>query len=289
MTALMDNALWVYMGVANKARQPLDHFSHFASKRWAPNEPKSLARLVWGTAVEIEQELLVLLQECNWEDEFDSCTLDLRPQLITFTFKLVLMYATEYDRRILKKLGSYPLKLLLLAKTPAHDPCPERAALCQELLEYPEANLHITALKVLTIFHGEISACADNSGRISTAVYAPFRLLAVSWQGDVQEIEGINNMIQMVCTRSPHIKLPLVDARVANRKSVVSSIYGKRISDVKWSVMQPVVDCILDDACDHIHAVNDVFMCDPNRFTPPLPAEGISAASMRDIGTGVYM
>eukprot|EP00969_Alexandrium_andersonii_P008258 359359-Alexandrium_andersonii.AAC.1 len=54
------------------------------------------------------------------------------------------------------------------------------------------------------------------------------------WRADVQEIEGVNNMVQLACKVAPGISLALLDAGVALRKNFG---YGSRASKVyTWSV-----------------------------------------------------
>ena len=55
-------------------------------------------------------------------------------------------------------------------------------------------------------------------GAISVPLYTLMRLVACEWSGGMQEVEGINSIVQKVASRAPRISLALLDARVAARK-----------------------------------------------------------------------
>eukprot|EP00972_Heterocapsa_arctica_P113836 16439368-Heterocapsa_arctica.AAC.1 len=56
----------------------------------------------------------------------------------------------------------------------------------------------------------------QDTGKCPLSLYVPLRLLACEWKADVQELEGVNNMVAMACAIAPGISLALLDARVAN-------------------------------------------------------------------------
>ena len=69
------------------------------------------------------------------------------------------------------------------------------------------------------------------------------------WRGDVQEIEGINNMVQMWWKIAPRMSDPLMDARVGNRKDFGLGSKATRVN--RWSSVEPLVEQILDDAVQY--------------------------------------
>ena len=66
----------------------------------------------------------------------------------------------------------------------------------------------------------------------------------------MQELEGVNGILQKIATRAPRISLGLLDARVAVRKYLGMGCAGQ---PSKWSAVQDVVHAAVEEACEHIY------------------------------------
>eukprot|EP00959_Pyramimonas_sp_CCMP1952_P077781 1625901-Pyramimonas_sp.AAC.1 len=127
-------------------------------------------------------------------------------------------------------------------------------------------NLHITAAKVVHMFQAEIRE-ASRTGVLSMRVWMPLYLASVFWRGDTQEIEGVNNLLQTVVRRAPSIGLPLLDARVAIRKTACLGVRG---ASLKWTDVAPRVNAAIAEAIDHASEIDSVLNM-PFRFSVPDP------------------
>ena len=86
-------------------------------------------------------------------------------------------------------------------------------------------------------------------------------LLARMTPCDVQEVEGMNNLIKASVRTSPHISLPLLSARVVSAKEVGVKAGQK----VKWSIVKPHFDSVLNEAVHSAHFASEV-LNRPGRF-----------------------
>jgi hypothetical protein len=144
---------------------------------------------------------------------------------------------------------------------------------CTPINVYAHLNIYIYVCRRL--FHDEIKAGADD-GRCANTLYSMMRLVAIHWCPEMQEVEGINGVLQRVATRAPHISLCLLDARVAVRKTMGM---GYASQPKKWSDVQEHVLATVGDACEHADQTDDV-LGDATRWsrteaaaTMPLPAQ----------------
>ncbi len=101
-------------------------------------------------------------------------------------------------------------------------------------------------------------------------LYLLVNIICCSWAPDVQEIEGVNNIIQSVCRRAPGIRLPLLDARVSVRKCV--GLGSRATKDLKFSAIADKLATLVDEAVDHADGVDDV-LSNLQRWKPALPAK----------------
>ena len=72
------------------------------------------------------------------------------------------------------------------------------------------------------------------------------RLLRVMLKGDNAECEGVNSVVRDETTRSPHISLELLAARVALKRQLSLGSSSK-----KWSVIKPLATAIADKCASH--------------------------------------
>ena len=73
----------------------------------------------------------------------------------------------------------------------------------------------------------DLIRCVADEGRVGSALYCLMKFVANLWLGDIQELEGIMNMIKLELKRSPSIGTELLDARVANRKAYLQSVRAR--------------------------------------------------------------
>ena len=79
-------------------------------------------------------------------------------------------------------------------------------------------------------------------------------LVTTTWKMDVQEIEGVNNLLQSVARKCPNISLALLDARVALRKLL--GLGSRDTARLKWSLVAPTIDDIMLKATHHVKAAD---------------------------------
>ena len=219
MKGIQCEVCWRLMQLTQKCRRPLDGFSHFLAKRRDPETPLNLARLVWGKIDVFTAELAALTQPEGWEELLEDVPLAEVRMWQTVINKITFKNVVAFDIRIAQKIKGYPHKLLLLAKSAHTKVCESRRVLCQTLMSTSNDLLHITALKVKCCFAAELTHCAQ-FGTLCLDLWVIIWSICVRWCPDVQEIEGVNNIIQQLCNTCPHIALPLVDARVALTKQI---------------------------------------------------------------------
>ena len=284
MKGIKCEVFWRLMELTQICRKPLDGFSHFVAKRRDPETPSNLARLVWGKIDVFTAELAKLTRPDAWGDFLDDVPLAEVRMWQTVINKITFKHLVAFDLRIAQKIKGYPHKLLLLAKSPHTTVCESRRMLCQTLMSTSNDLLHITALKVKWCFAAELTHSAQ-FGTLCLDLWVIIWSICVSWRPDVQEIEGVNNVIQQLCNKCPHIALPLVDARVALCKQIglgsrcltVVLPYlltyqlnkqqnrARQSADVKWSTLQPAFDEMLEDAVQFSPDVPSV-LGTPGRF-----------------------
>ena len=109
-----------------------------------------------------------------------------------------------------------------------------------------DATLHITALKVKSCFYKDICICAT-TGTICAALYTIIRVLVLHWNGDVQEIEGINSIIKSICTLCPRVSLAVLDARIGTLKQLG---LGRKDVEYKWAGIKERYSEVYDEALE---------------------------------------
>jgi len=111
-----------------------------------------------------------------------------------------------------------------------------------------------------------MQACADGDGAVSPLLYKPLRMVAETWRGEQQEVEGMANMIQMAVKQCPNIQQPLIDARVGTRKA--ARLGSRKDARKKWSDLKGTFESLLDDAVSHHRCAGEV-MAKLDRFGVP--------------------
>ena len=103
---------------------------------------------------------------------------------------------------------------------------------------------------------------------MSRRLWCLVRAIACTWQGDSQEVEGLNSMLQAIVQASAAIKLPLLDARLGIRKTSKLGQRGKQ--HTKWSSIAALCEALIEEALKHLAAVPAI-LATPGRFAKPNP------------------
>ena len=195
--------------------------------------------------------------------------------------RLAVRVLTDYDRRIIGRVETDPIRLLLLVKSKPNRVCPERQCLADEPVSTTPLRLHITARKLMILFGPELRNTAS-TGILCGRLYCLMMFVAVHWKADTQEIEGMNNMVQALRRQNPHISLVALDARLALRKLFGGG--GKKGDRIlKWSAVKDYVEEILDVA---VECWEDSFdICRPERFETPAPSPIVNTTNGRPTAT----
>ena len=156
--------------------------------------PTSLARLVWGKVEQVAAELLALTTAAAWEELLEDIPAQYVSPVESLIASLTLTYLADFDRRVLSPLRSYPHSLLWFAKGDPSTPDIDRQTRALALLSEDASKLHITALKLRTLFFDELQACAA-TGVVPMQLYTTLFVVACVWRCDVQDMEGVNNIL----------------------------------------------------------------------------------------------
>ena len=175
--------------------------------------------------------------------------------------KLSCSQAADYDHRIMSRVKGFsaPAQLLALVKESAGIVCPVRRDLCRRLLQADAKDLHLTVLKLRTVFYKEVQDCAA-SGTLAMPLYGLLRSVASAWRPDSQDIESINSMIKFERKRSPHISLSLLDARVGNRRHLGFGSNALCKHQRKWSLAKDACEAVLQEALQYYNLHSTVFV-----------------------------
>ena len=129
-----------------------------------------------------------------------------------------LQVLADYDRRIISRVSSMSCKVLLLGKAMNNECCEERIGVASEIIRTDDEELPLVVRKIKLMFRSDLELAAG-TGLLALPLFVIMRIIAQRWRGDVQAIEGINNIIKSITTLCPGIEMNLLDARVASRKN----------------------------------------------------------------------
>ena len=272
VSAIHDKVFWLMVVITQKLTGPLDHFAHYLAKKCASFEVKPLARIVWYKSAVFSADLNCLVYNDTWP-EWTELMVDGDDELLSVAqnvaYKLACRNQADYESRITSRCKSDPLRLLNLCKQERSASCDLRRNICNELLGRSDDKLHPAAMKLKWLFHDDIEECA-RTGQLHSPLHSFIRLVACRWVADVQEIEGIHNIIQSICRRAPSISLPLLDARVGLRKAL--GLGNRAAKNIKWSQVMPVFDQLVEDGIAHFDGVPDV-LANLSRWSRPIAAQ----------------
>ena len=176
----------------------------------------------------------------------------------------VVSQAADFDRRVRKKVTRLPWTLLWLGKEKPDKVCEQRRRVAQELLDTPNGQLHLNAAKTNILFGNEIEhAAATGTLRTNSQLWLYYRSLAAIMQCEIEEIEGVNKLIQNQSKKAP-LKQSLLNARVGITKEL--GLGAKSSAWTKWSGLSGVFNIVAQEAVDHISLADEV-LGDANRFS----------------------
>jgi len=253
---------------------------HYLMQSRSPGQPANLACLVWEGNDRIAEHIQSMTSPAYWQDVLAHCPAGRLLEARAVIRSAVLFVIGEFDRRFTQRLRRSPYNLLTLANEPCHVECERRRDVAGQLLSAPDFALHITARKVKAQFNDELRFIQD-TGMCPLSLYCPLRLLACEWKADVQELEGVNNMVEMACSIAPGISQALLDARVANRKDVGMGSRATRVT--KWSAISSYVESIVEETQNHVVGAVDEIMREPLRWGGVAPMRPIDMRSVVEI------
>ena len=182
----------------------------------------NLTLLVWGDAAIIRKEVEANTQEDVWADVLEDVPVDLIDAEKTIRECLAmgsLQVLADYDRRIMSRVSSMSCKVLLLGKAMNNECCEERIGVASGIIRTDDEELPLVVRKIKSVFRSDLELAAG-TGLLPLPLFVIMRIIAQRWRGDVQAIEGINNIIKSITTLCPGIEMNLLDARVASRKKL---------------------------------------------------------------------
>ena len=167
MEAIDNDDFWLIMRISLRSRKALDHLLYYVEERSTRNLADCLKRmtrlagLVNGKAEEIQSEVRKLDTQAYadiLEDMPASAALDKYNDYQSCLLKLSCAQAADYDHRIMSRVKGFsaPAQLLALVKESAGIVCPVRRDLCRRLLQADAKDLHLTVLKLRTVFYEEV-------------------------------------------------------------------------------------------------------------------------------------
>eukprot|EP00959_Pyramimonas_sp_CCMP1952_P451853 9460395-Pyramimonas_sp.AAC.1 len=100
------------------------------------------------------------------------------------------------------------------------------------------------------------------------ALWVPMRVVAMSLTGSNQEMESLNKVLKLALQRAPNISLPLLDARLGNRREL--QLGSRADNKKKWSDIEGQVNAMIDEALEVLQDAKHEGL----DFSPPEPATG---------------
>ena len=150
IAGVQSHAFWIFMLAANVIFERLDVLSFMIMKK--RDDVGTLAYLLYSGATQVLDSMETLLVDSSaWVDVRDFVNRycpDMLAKADDICMRLVARVIASYQRRVIDRLRSMPIRLLWFAVSPPDDPNLERLRLAQYLLDTLDDMLHVTARKV---------------------------------------------------------------------------------------------------------------------------------------------
>ena len=132
----------------------------------------------------------------------------------------ILEAQSEFARRVVRQVTTFPLLILWLAFSPPGQKCEHRRKCSQDLLSMSKLHLMAQgglALKFRYIFRCDIEAAAC-TGVINEKLHGFVLALGAAWTRcmETQEIEGVNGIIKHIIRLALAISFPLLSSRITH-------------------------------------------------------------------------
>ena len=174
----------------------------------------------------------LLVDEDKWSIVFTyleekECSLDLVESIRALIVSLVLLLTASWDHRILRRVRTFPLILLIIVHRPPEVEDEHRQHLAQMMVKSSECCL-LTAesdigIKALAIFRPEFEVMAA-CGRCPLRLYEWILYVRSEAPMDTQEIEGMNGTLQAMAAAAPRMQVPLASDRLQLKKGEPISV-----------------------------------------------------------------
>lgn len=171
---------------------------------------------------------------------------------------LVAKSAAQYWVRDLRVCQSSPARILWFPFRHPELECPDRKRMAADLLDLPLPWLGNASFKIRIMLMPDVIHSAE-TGKCTPRVYRLMCAVREVWHADVQEVEGLNNVIKSITNRVPPIELPFVASRFSNGKAVHSQSGRSQRENVL---------SILDHASEHHNSMAYNWLDEQPRFMP---------------------
>ena len=149
---------------------------------------------------------------------------DLREEALCLAGSLVCLLRANWNFRVTNRLQCYPWCLLKVLETPCGEACASRQLIARRLLDAEPcclvSNESDVALKLRAAFFAEWAVVADGDGRCPLRLWQFMLLFRAGITMDVQEVEGMNSLVQSMSKHAPSIGLPLASDRMQIKKGI---------------------------------------------------------------------
>ena len=189
--------------------------------------PTMLSELVMTKAVDIRAKFDWLLEEESLVDVerfakavhavSRSPVEEHHHQVLELIVGATLSARATWECRFVDPTTSFPLLLLMMSETPpnVHDHC--RQSVAQLLWDADDASLQSRhsdlAFKIRRAFRDEVDVCR-RTGRCPLRLYSVLKVVRASLQGDTQDIEGDNSILQVMANRARRMRIALASSRM---------------------------------------------------------------------------
>ena len=134
--------------------------------------------------------------------------------LVAFASRLVMLYISEFDRRIWEPCQTLPLAVLKFAKSAPEVKCEVRFTLACHIMDTESHDLEITGRKIKNNFQKDLALIITTGGCMARGrLYLSIEGVKRMWKVDVRKNEEMNKGLKLFDERVPNGGDPLRSAR----------------------------------------------------------------------------